>query len=465
MGRRILFIAYDYPPVGGLSLPGAQRMTKLIRNLEYEQAHVLTVLPNHYPNYVDLNNKLDLPIKNESIHRTRTINIFNIIIALRNLIFRKQKKPDVNHIPNNQTHNNTQTYKSSPIWYEQTSRSKLQELKDFLFRLFHYPDDAAPWIIPAIFHGLRIIRKYGITIIFATGRPWSSMYIGWLLSKTTRVPLVVDFRDPWIGNIFHVSMGTFFDKTSIKLERKIVKHAKLIFVNTEELRSSFIERYPDLDFSKFQTLPNGYDINDYKEVLESYNDQHSLTDPNKLVIVHAGFLYGTRDPSPIIDAIKKLSDIHSEGNIIFCQIGKIDLDYNLYEKYKNELVSEKIVLIDQLPFEECLRRMANADVLLNIQPKTTTQVPSKLYDYLCLNKPIITIAPLDGALGNLILSYGFGYIFCPENINGIILCLRKLVQDKRENKGKLIANYSQRSLFDIQRIAKQISASLDKAGV
>lgn len=465
MGRRILFIAYNYPPVGGLNLPGTQRTTKLIRNLEYERAHVLTVLPNYYPDYVDLNNKVDLPVKTESIHRTRTFDIFNVLIALRKVIIGRHKKSNMGATPHDRKQNKVETYKASHAWYGKTNGSSWQDVKDLLFNVLHYPDEAAPWIIPAICRGLQIILRHEITMIFATGRPWSSMCIGWFLSKITRVPLVVDFRDPWIGNIFHVSMGEVFDRTSIKLECKIVEHARLVFANTEDLRTSFLERYVYVEGNKFITMPNGYDSNDYREVLKDFDQRHSLRHRNKLVIVHAGFLYGARDPSPIIEAMIRLSETDNDGDVVFFQIGKIDLHYSLEETYKDEIASERLVLIEQLPFKECLQKMAGADVLLNIQPRTTTQVPSKLYDYLCLNRPILTITPLDGALGKLILRHGFGDVLSPEDIDGIRVCIERLIRKKRENTNTLAASYPERELFDIRRIAKQMSVSLDNAGI
>lgn len=462
MGRKILFIAYSYPPVGGLNLPGAQRTIKLVRNLEYEQAHVLTLRPDYYPDYVDLNNNLDLPVSNEFIHRTKVFNVFNIIIKIRNFIFLKNRARNFN--PDNNSQNNlTQSPKKvDSIWYRHTERSRWQKIKDFLSNFFNFPDDASPWIIPGCIKGLRIIRKHKITVIFATGMPWSSMCIGWLLSKFTGVPLVVDFRDPWIGNIFHISMGDFYDKLSVKLEQKIVEHAKLIFANTEELRTAFLKRYPYLENNKFVVLPNGYDPLDYTNVQKNPQEENPLLASDKLIIVHAGFLYGARDPSPIIDAILQLP--YSEC-VVFCQIGKISLNYEFCEKYREAINSNKIVLIEQLPFEKCLAIMLQADVLLNIQPKTMTQVPSKLYDYLCLNKPILTIAPVDGALGNLILRHQFGFLFPPENIEGIKLSLQSLYQLKRNSKTKLVANYPDRELYDFRRLAKQVTLLLNSASL
>ena len=456
MSRRILFIAYNYPPVGGLGLPGAQRTTKLIRNLTYEQAHVLTVLPDEYPDYVDLNNKTSLPVRNEMIHRTKVFNIFRLIIRLRELVFKRKKATEDEQSPAQQ---------ATAVWYERENLSKWQRLKDFVFNFFNFPDDAGPWMLPAFFRGFRMVRKHKITVIFATGMPWSAMCVGWLLSKLTRVPLIVDFRDPWIGNPFHISKGKLLDKTAIKLERKIIRHAKLVFANTEELKAAFIKRYPDLQAKKFITLSNGYDLSDYKEILQDFANPVPASGEKKLVLVHAGFLYGTRDPAPIIDAINRLAKAKNAVEVVFCQIGKIDLDYNFKEQYKNEIAAKKVILIDQLPFDECLKKLASADVLLNIQPKTTSQVPSKLYDYLCLNQPIVTITPPGGALGNLIAQHGFGDLFAPEDVAGITLCLERLAQEKKAQQSKLLANYPQRDLFDIRRIIKQMSTALESAGL
>ena len=79
------------------------------------------------------------------------------------------------------------------------------------------------------------------------------------------------------------------------------------------------------------------------------------------------------------------------------------------------LIDKGVVkLLEQLPFNDCLTKLSEADILVIIQPGTKTQVLSKLYDYLCINRRILTITPTDGALGVMIREEKFGDLFAPE---------------------------------------------------
>lgn len=470
MGRNILFIAYLYPPVGGLGLPGAQRIVKFIKYLDYDKSNILSVEPDHYPEYIELNNDIQLPVNNENIYRTGTFDVFKALLKIKQC-FRHTRKyaNNANNKSNSLNLNRTDSSpksRSTEIWNEKGNSSRWQMLKDFVSNVFYFPDDASSWIVPAILRGLKIIKDDKVSVIFATGSPWSSLVVAYILSRLSSIPLVVDFRDPWMENPFHISKGKLLDSIAEKLESAIINHARLVSSNTEELRNAFIRRYPFVNHSKFITLPNGYDITDYQHIPNIHKLQHNHTiSNNRLVIAHAGFLYGTRDPSPIIEAIKRVSKVQ-EGkvNIVFWQIGKISLNYDFYERFKDLLAENKIILIDQLPHKQCLEKLSEADVLLNIQPKTMTQVPSKLYDYLCLNLPILTVAPLDGALGNMIRHYGLGDIIDPDDINGICSCLSGLWQ-KKQKEDNPIADYPNRDLFDVRKIALSLSEALKKISI
>ncbi|KPK02991.1 MAG: hypothetical protein AMK71_00320 [Nitrospira bacterium SG8_35_4] len=462
MKRNILYTAYLYPPVGGLGLPGAQRIVKFVRNLECSSAHVLTVKTECYHSYALLDNEVKLPVNRESIYRTNVFDVFDILLKIKK-IFLGKKKSGRSHTSNKGTE--TSLGKSSDIWYEHRSRSLWQKLKDFISDVFCFPDSSSSWIIPAVYNGLKIVKKQGITVIFATGSPWSALTVAYMINKFSGVPFVADFRDPWLDNPFHVSKGKLLDGLSVKLERVIIRSASIVSANTEELRESFLKRYPEIKPDKFITLPNGYDVSDYRHISSLSESETGVDKREQLVLAHAGFLYGTRDPSPIIHAIKKLSNSENGyGDIIFMQIGKISLNYDFNEKFKDLLADKKIILIDQLPYQECLQKLIKADVLLNIQPKTMTQVPSKIYDYVCLNLPILTITPLDGALGNMIKRYGLGYIFAPDDVDGISSCLLELLETKQRN-GKLTMEYENKDVFDIKKIANTLSERLTSIGL
>ena len=453
--RRILYVAYLYPPVGGTGFAGSQRVTKFLRYLPCAQAHVLTAHISSYPEFFALDNTQTTPVNGEQINRTGIIDPFRMLISVKAAIRRRPALPA-----------------PSPFVAIQSGLNggagKMQQAKDFLHDVLRFPDQAGPWIVPAVIRGVRIVRRHHINAIFATGMPWSGLTVGFLISLMTRVPLVLDFRDPWIGNSFIRSKGRCLDTLEKSLERRVVLRATLVLANTEDLRADFLRRFPDLPGDRFVTLPNGYDPADPRiaAVVSGRSfDFRRAAAMNELTLSHAGFLYGGRDPAPLIQAIQSISGSGPDAcRVKFRQIGATDLGYRIEERYAREISAGSVRIDPPMPYDRCLGELAESDILVNFQPDTATQIPSKLYDYLMLDRPILTIGGTSGALADMIRNYGFGELFAPQEVEGIAAFLASMVAQKQAN-GRLCAAYPQKERFNIERLSRQLSEILSTCGL
>jgi hypothetical protein len=453
--RKILFVSYFYPPAAGMALPGTQRSLKFVRHLEQLDKFVLTVLPGAYPNYFKMNHPAALPIAGEKIFRTGVFDFFQFLVACKNkLLFRRNgKASDAGAgAPATEQGGGTET--------SDGRKGLFQKFKDIVSEILTYPDVANCWIFPAVRAGRAIVKKEGIDYIFATGKPWSALLVAFLI-KRDGVKLVIDFRDPWVNNPFERGLSEFHKKVDEYLEKKVVRKADWVFLNTEYLRQEFISRYGQNYEDKFITVTNGFDANDFQSDnagVKKIND--NAVDSSRLVLTHAGLLYGLRDPISIFQAFAKCYQMfgaETARNIKLRQVGGISLDYN-FQKYIHENCSEEnFEDIGQVPYSECLNLLSMSDILLIIQPDTKTQIPSKLYEYIYLNKPILTIAPKDGALGKMIKKYGFGDIYNPEDIEGIAQYFAGKLVEKQKN-GTLFCEYHNRDEFDV----KNITAKFEK---
>lgn len=454
---KILFVAYFYPPVFGSGLPGAMRTVKFIRNLKNGERHVLTTREPEPPAGMSSSlGHLPLPINGEFIHRTGQLDLFGTALRVR-----KRLKSILSRTPGNNPasagaeEGKRSSFKSAPD--EADTRSGFQKLKDFIYDLFYFPDQAGPWIIPAVLRGRQMVRRKGIDVIFATGSPWSGLIIGYLISRLTGKPLIADFRDPWMNNPFHQSKGRLLDNWASRLEQKVVRHARWVSLNTDALHEEFLQRYPHLDHKRFVVMPNGFDRNDFAGLVSGDAEAEaggSNTEGGWITLMHAGFLYGPRDPKALLLAIREAnrSDINTGRKVRFVQIGKLSLSYSVEQEFADLLADGSLVLEPQMPYQSCLERMASADVLVNVQPGTKTQVPSKLYDYLALNRPILNITPADGALGRMVKRYGFGELFEFSESGRLADHLRQVRQELTSER----TEYPLRDEFDVRSITERM---------
>ncbi len=446
--KKILFVAYLYPPAGGKALPGVQRVVKFIKYLDSIDKYVLTLKPELYPDFFSLDNAFRLPVNNEQIIRTGELNLFNALIRVKNLIpIKKTCMSHSLHVSEDAVKVNNEDENKSK------EKSKWQEIKDFVSEILTFPDYASGWIIPALLNGKEIIIREKIDVIFATGMPWTSLLVGAGLKGMTGVKLIVDFRDPWATNPFTHEKNKLIRKLENRAERIVVAAADCVTLNTPELADEFKKKYNEYSSNRFITLHNGYD----PEILEIENVKSTYRDADKLVISHVGYLYGLRDPMPMLKALAIAQEKASKlgSRIVFQQIGYTNLAYDIDTCVSTLGINQNFIKLGHLPFSEALRCMDASDILIIIQPQTTTQIPSKIYEYIFYNKPIIAIGSRDGALANLINTYGFGKIFSESEIEKLADFLVCKAREKKRY-GRLSIEYEKKEAFDIRNIAAQL---------
>ncbi|WP_430414637.1 glycosyltransferase [Marinobacter adhaerens] len=448
--RRILFVAFFYPPIESTGVPGAMRTVKFVRSFPAGSSIVLTSKKKSNADDNALKH-LKLPVNNETIEATSSLDFFRVLLSVRkrvkNAFTSKEKRTSQNTV---------KTVLNDSAFQARQHRGVSQKIKDFIYDLCYFPDQAGPWLIPATIRGVQLVKKNSIDIVFATGSPWSGLVVGYLISAITRKPLVVDFRDPWMNNPFHQSKGKLLDSWSSRLERRVVESASGVSLNTDPLLSEFLDRYPDQPPEKFFVMPNGFDSNEFDDI----EAEPRAKDDKTILLCHAGFLYGVRDPDILLRAIRTANiQLKKAGTkIVFRQIGNVNLGYDLSERFRDLVNDGSLILDATRPYRECLSALSSADVVVNVQPGTRTQIPSKLYDYLAINKPILNITSPDGALGELVTRKGLGDLVDFDQENQLVEILKKYANDF---DFKSFSGYKNKDEFEISRISEVLSQHME----
>ena len=296
----------------------------------------------------------------------------------------------------------------------------LRGIRDILFST---PDNCVNWVGPAVLAGCGLVRRYRPKVIVSSGPPHSAHLAGLIIHWLTRVPLILDLRDPWASDEW---LGKEDYRARMwmqkKIERLCVRFAACVILNTERLRQNFIDTYPQKWQHKFVAIPNGVDDHIVKPVAEYL----SVAPPRKadavLTLCHPGSIYWHRSLMPMIEAIRHLKQ--SGAQVHFDQIGLVDHPPDLAERLIQWDLPE-VCLRGRLSHEETLKQMAKSDVLVVIQPMSTLQVPAKLYEMLIFRKPILVITK-DGATADVIKEFEIGFIADPMDPLKIADAIRSL---------------------------------------
>lgn len=272
----------------------------------------------------------------------------------------------------------------------------LSKIVSIAGEIFAYPDGMKYWYKPTMEAASKIIEEENIDAIITSSWPVTSHKIGKDLKIKYQIPWIADLRDLWNMNpyISHTHIRTYFEK---RLEIKTFEQANVLTTTTPLAAETLSKLHPN---NIIVPILSGFDPDDFKKL----NITKTVIN-DKLNLTYAGSLYqGKRDPTILFKALKELID---EGLI---DSNKIKLNFygetgNLKElKTKYEL-NDIVNIGGFLPHDDVLMKQANSDVLLLISwnnPKEKMFIPGKVYEYLALKRPVLSIGYQEGSLKNLI---------------------------------------------------------------
>jgi len=402
--KKVLMIAYHYPPLGGGGVFRTLKFTKYLPQFGF-QPYVLTV---KNPMYVTKD-------------RTLLREISPIVKVFRTFAFEHRVL-------------------------------RAPRLLNIDLKWFYMPDVNIGWLPFAVHQGQKIIEKQDIDTIYATALPFTSFLIGYLLKRKTGKPLVLDFRDPWTDNPFTDYPTKLHESIEKKMEETILTQADYVIVASDSLKNSLIKRYPFIK-SKIEVITNGFDSDDFKGLkIYEQNDKFRIT--------HTGSLYGVRTARPFLLALKELTeektDLREKLEITF--VGNYGKETP--HLVKNFGLEDIVKLIRYISHKECLELMLNSHALLLLitakGPRGKGILTGKLFEYLASRRPILAIAPENGAAANIIKSLRAGTVVSPNNIQLIKQTIFEFCEKWKQGKLAKVTNditrYDRR--FLTQRLAQ-----------
>lgn len=294
-----------------------------------------------------------------------------------------------------------------------------------------YPDRYWPWRFPAVREGLRLAREGRVEAIFATSPVPTALWIGMLLKKKTGLPLIIDFRDPWVDNATP-PVRQFFEAW---LERRFMRSADRIICNTPALRRNFLARYPEVPPERFVVITNGYDERDFSDI--------DVAPSERFEIIYAGMLQKAhRNPESLLRAVRLALD-RQWLSIDDLKLSFLGTDHwGASDEFQGRLAEFGLsavteVMAGRIPYRDALKRMAAASVLLVLLHGEGSgeelernrewwglTVPAKVYEYLRIGRPMLVLVD-GGAVAELLQETGGGSPMQPHDIEGIALSLRE----------------------------------------
>jgi Glycosyltransferase len=188
------------------------------------------------------------------------------------------------------------------------------------------------------------------------------------------------------------------------LERRVVTRANAVVFNTRTARADFEAAYGATVATKLHVVPNGCNIADF-EGLPGKSE-------GRFVLLHAGTLYGGRDPSPLLEAVAIASregSLPAQGFVLrFVGVAE-GVASSLNERAARLGIGGSVECSGRVGRRESLSAMSSASALLLLQPGHALSVPAKTYEYMAARRPILTLAD-EGETARVIRESGAGLV-------------------------------------------------------
>ena len=204
MVKKVLIIAYQFPPRSG---PGVFRTLNLVKYLqEFNYQPIVLTTNNKYT--IDEGGKIDNSLLNEipdfvEVHRTKSYSLSKVSKFLMKV----------------------KLYRL--VWF-------------ILFPLFWEWSNL--WSFLTLRKALSLIKNEKIDIIYTTSGPFSSMHLGWLLKLFTGKPWVADLRDPLTDAYNWMYPSKMHWHLTRLWEIFFFNKPSTLIVNTESVKDLFIKR-------------------------------------------------------------------------------------------------------------------------------------------------------------------------------------------------------------------------------
>ena len=329
MTRRVLFVAFHFPPFAGSS--GAQRTLRFLQHLpKYGwEAMVLTVKPMAYEqSSPDLLGEIPA---GTVVRRALALN------AARHLSLGGR-------------------------YLAATAR----------------PDRWASWRFDGVRQGLRMVRALQPDVIWSTYPIPTAHVIAGKIAEQTGLPWVADFRDPMAQEGYPADPVTWRQFKAIE-EMAVTRAAASTFTTPGAVRT-YQARYP-ASAERISLIENGYDEESFVAA-EAGCDPAPLN-PGRVTLLHSGVVYPEeRDPQALFRALAALKAEGGSHRLVI-RFRASSQDGMLRRMAEQFDVVGNVEIMPSLPYIEALREMQRADALLVLQAgNCNEQIPAKLYEYL-----------------------------------------------------------------------------------
>lgn len=405
--RRVLVLAYYFPPVGGA---GVQRTLKFVKYLE--------------------------PLGWDAS-----------VISTRSRAYGARDESLLAEVPASTRVRRTAALPLARYLGFALHRLGLQRLRTYVM----WPDGGLGWAPFAFLAAMRAVRKDRPDVLLSSSAPYGSHLAAFLVSRLTGLPWVADFRDEWTANPHLAEQPKVLARLSERAERAITRSARTVVVAADYFR---LRGLVDDDPRRVEIV-NGVDEDDFPAESDAAPPQ------DRFVLAHVGTLYELQDPSI---ALRALATLGARGAIDVERV-EARLVGNVWIP---DFTPPPGVRVEQTGYVEhgrAIAEMRAATVLLLYVPASSLAPSGKLFEYLASGRPVLCLAREDNLASRLVREWDAGVVADPHGEGAIADALLALWRRWEDDGLPQQSEVRRRALerFSRRATAAELAKVLDRA--
>ena len=433
--KRVLIIAYYWPPAGG---SGVQRWVKFSKYLPSQGWQPVVYTPlNPEITSVDETLLADIPAEAEVI-KTRIVEPYS---AYRMIMGSKQST-DMKTLMNDGKTAATGG-EVNPI--NNDGRLSLKKrLSLFIRGNFFIPDPRVWWVRSSVKYLKKYLKEHPVDVIVTTGPPHSMHLIGRRLAKETGLPWIPDFRDPWTKIFYykHLHLTAWADRKHHRLEQAVLDDATAVLTVTPAVQADYQARTK----TPVEMITNGFDTDDFAAEPQKHEGFN---------VVHTGLFAAAGNPTAFWDLLagRCARDEEFRSALRIRLSGKTDAE--IFEAIRERGLDANLVDNGYVNHETAVREQRSADLLLlplRQEPEYAMILPGKLFEYLAAKKLVLGIGQPDGACAKVLDETGAGEMYGWEDSEGMESVLDKAWKAYRNGTDPVVPErldkYSRKALTE-----------------
>ena len=427
MSKKVLIIAYYWPPSGG---SGVQRWLKFVKYIPQFGWEPYVFTPEN-PSFSIRDESLlkDVPAEAEII-RFPIWEPYGSFSKLSGALDRKKSGLPTDFVSTKNT-------------------SLFQKVSTFIRANFFIPDPRIFWVRPSAKFLHDFLRDNNIKTIITTGPPHSVHLIGYRLKKKNpSLRWLADFRDPWSewGLLDSLNVSVLVRNIHRRLEAKVLRHADRIITITP----FYVRRFETLAERKVELLTNGYDEDDFKSLV--------IQPTEKFIIRHVGIVNEKCDPRPFMLAIQNLIKVNPDFK------SKVQIDFvgEVHSHFKDFVLtlpdlSPLTTFTSSVPHEQLISLYGKSSLLLLIltgYKDAEGYMPGKLFEYLATGLPVVGTGPAAGDAARLLSASGAGEMI--EGVNDERIRVKVMEHFSQWDKGNIKVQAPDVQRYSRKNITKEL---------